>query len=294
MNDESRRATLVARTLSVIAAAATLLAAGLDTVERIITVPSLPEGIFRERITVTEFREVPAPKPSVKTPEPLVEHVAEESDFQVDARPEPPPEPVPDPLPPEPEPRPEPPPPNTLPEPPAPEPESKPEPRPEPKPEPRPVQKPKPIQKARAAPKKPPIQKPQPAKAEPAEQPPSADAAGDASAGATGGAGGSSTAAGNASAGDESAALALIVREIEAKKRYPRRARQTGVEGRVVLAVSVNGEGVVTAVEVLEKHASVLLNRASLQAADGLAGMKLPLAKAMTVRVPVVFTLSDG
>lgn len=299
---ESHRATLAARTLAAIAAATAIIAAGLDSVERIITVPSLPEGIFRERVTVeAEIHEVPLPKPQ-KAPEPLIEHTAEKSDFQVDAQPvPPPPPPEPDPLPeplPEPEPVVEPPPPEPepIPEPPPPEPKPLPEPpkppevKPEPKPVSKPVVKPKPTPKVKAA--KP--LKAQPAKTETVEPvTATSESAGDADNGTAGGVKGTSVTSGNAAANNESAALALILQEINAQKRYPRRARQTGQEGRVMLAVQVNDSGIVTAVDIAEKHASVLLNRAALQAAEGLIGKKLPLTKALTIRVPVVFSLSE-
>ena len=250
---ESHFATRAARISVIAAAVAAVLATGLDVVEKVIAVPSLPEGILRERVTVTEFRRIEDPQVKPKVEEPLIEHTADESTFEVDAKPEPPPEPEP-----------------------PPPPKPKPVPKPAPKPAPKPV-KPAP---------KPVVEKPAPA-----EEAPSEASTGTNGIAASGGAGGVSNAGGNAALGDESAALALIVREIEAHKRYPRRARQTGIEGRVVLSVDIDENGVVRSVAVGEKHNSVLLNRAALQAADGLVGMKLPLAKAMTVSVPVVFTL---
>lgn len=293
---ESRSATRAARIAAAAAAAAAVLAAGLDMVEKVIAVPSLPEGILRERVTVTEFRRIEDPVQKPKVEEPLIEHTADESDFKVDAKPEP--EPVPPP--PEPEPEPEPavePPPPPLPEPePNPEPKPEPEPMLPPPPAPEPPPPPKPVVKPKPAPKpapKPVKSAPKPAveKPKPAEEPPSEASAGSNSSARSGGAGGVSNASGNAEAGDESAALALIVREIEAHKRYPRRARQTGVEGKVVLSVEIDAAGIIRSVSLLEKHNSVLLNRAALQAAHGLVGMKLPLGKAMTAAVPVVFTL---
>ena len=244
---ESHFATRAARISVIAAAVAAVLAAGLDVVEKVIAVPSLPEGILRERVTVTEFRRIEAPQGKPKVEEPLIEHTADESTFEVESKPEPPPEPEPEPVP-----------------------------KPAPKPAPKPV-KPAP---------KPVVEAPQPA-----DEAPSEASTGTNGLAASGGAGGVSNAGGNAALGDESTALALIVREIEAHKRYPRRARQTGIEGRVVLTVDIDENGVVRSVAVGEKHNSVLLNRAALQAADGLVGKKLPLAKAMTVSVPVVFTL---
>ena len=297
---ESRSATRAARIAAAAAAAAAVLAAGLDMVENVIAVPSLPEGILRERVTVTEFRRIEDPVQKPKVEEPLIEHTADESDFKVDAKPEP--EPVPPPPEPEPEPEPAvepPPPPPPEPEPnpeptPEPEPILPPPPAPEPPPPPKPVVKPNPAPKPAAKPAPKPVKSaPKPAveKPKPAEEPPSEASAGSNSSARSGGAGGVSNASGNAEAGDESAALALIVREIEAHKRYPRRARQTGVEGKVVLSVEIDAAGIIRSVSLLEKHNSVLLNRAALQAADGLVGIKLPLGKAMTAAVPVVFTL---
>ena len=79
---------------------------------------------------------------------------------------------------------------------------------------------------------------------------------------------------------------------IDAHKRYPRRARQTGAEGDVVLAVMIDGNGVVTHVVLNKPHASVLLNRAALKAAEPRIGQKPPLSTPLTVDVPVRFTLS--
>jgi len=99
--------------------------------------------------------------------------------------------------------------------------------------------------------------------------------------------------AGN-SAQERSKALAVIVAVINEHKRYPRRARQTGTEGEVLLTVNIDAAGTVTAVTVKKPHASVLLNRAARKAADALIGMKLAVTEALNVDVPVVFTLSGS
>lgn len=90
----------------------------------------------------------------------------------------------------------------------------------------------------------------------------------------------------------QNAALAKIVAVIDEHKRYPRRARQTGAEGDVVLAVTIDGNGIVTGVVLKKPHASVLLNRAALKAAEPLIDVKLPLSAPLTVEVPVRFTIS--
>lgn len=93
------------------------------------------------------------------------------------------------------------------------------------------------------------------------------------------------------SAGTETA-LARILSHIEANKRYPRRARQTGTEGRVLLAVTLSEAGVVTSVTVAEKNRSALLNRAALASAEGLTGQLIDGARGGRVLVPVQFSLS--
>ena len=80
---------------------------------------------------------------------------------------------------------------------------------------------------------------------------------------------------------------------IEANKRYPRRARQTNQTGTVLLGVHVNAQGLVTEVEVLQKSASSLLNRAAKAAAKPLLGVKTKLKRAVRLEVPVRFLLTS-
>ena len=92
---------------------------------------------------------------------------------------------------------------------------------------------------------------------------------------------------------DETRALAEIMSIIEANKRYPRRARQTNQTGTVLLGVHVNAQGLVTEVEVLQKSASSLLNRAAKAAAKPLLGVKTKLKRAVRLEVPVRFLLTS-
>ena len=256
---EILRATRLTRT--VVGAVGLLFVAAvlLRFAEKAIAVPELTKGIFKEETTVT-IEMVPAP---VK--EKIIEHTAEKSDFTIAAKPTP-----------------------VKPVEAAPAPEVKPV-------APEPAVKPKPVPKKAAEARKrvkpvSPIVKPQaPAAVEktvPAE----------AQTGA--GKGASAVAvnpekAGN-SAQERSKALAVIVAVINERKRYPRRARQTGTEGEVLLTVNIDAAGTVTAVTVKKPHASVLLNRAARKAADALIGMKLSVTEALNVDVPVVFTLSGS
>ena len=250
---EIRRADRFAR-VAVAAAALGLLAAGLLTVvQKAIAVPELTKGILRDEMTV-----VIETVPMTPAKEALVEHLSDASDVKVEAKPEPVKEETPPPPPPEA--------PKVIEEP-----------------------KPKPMVKKPSVKKKPvkkdlPIDKTE-VKASDGAKASAALSGGKSASLAQGTASGVLTDAQNA-------ALAKIVAVIDEHKRYPRRARQTGAEGDVVLAVTIDGNGIVTGVVLKKPHASVLLNRAALKAAEPLIGVKLPLSAPLTVEVPVRFTIS--
>ena len=250
---EIRRADCFAR-VAVAAAALGLLAAGLLTVvQKAIAVPELTKGILRDETTV-----VIETVPMTPAKEPLVEHLSDASDVKVEAKPEPIKEETPPPPPPE-------------------------APKVIEKPKPKPVVKKPPV-------KKKPVKKDLPVdktevKASDGAKASAAPSGGDSASPAQGTASGTSADARNI-------ALATIVAVIDEHKRYPRRARQTGAEGDVVLAVTIDGNGIVTGVVLKKPHASVLLNRAALKAAEPLIGVKLPLSAPLTVEVPVRFTIS--
>ena len=250
---EIRRADWFAR-VAVAAAALGLLAAGLLTVvQKAIAVPELTKGILRDETTV-----VIETVPMTPAKEPLVEHLANASDVKVEAKPEPVKEETPPPPPPEA--------PKVIEEP-----------------------KPKPVVK------KPPVKK-KPVKKDLLVDKTEVKASDGAKASAALSGGDSASpnqgTASGTSADARNAALAKIVAVIDEHKRYPRRARQTGAEGDVVLAVTIDGNGIVTGVVLKKPHASVLLNRAALKAAEPLIGVKLPLSAPLTVEVPVRFTIS--
>ena len=227
---ESQFADRAARTVVTVAAVGLVLAGGWEVTQKVIQVPNIAAALFREE---TAVRLVDVPQETLRrapeTPieKPLVEHLTEESDFEVPARPEP--EPVPEPEP-EPEPVPE---PEPIPEPePEPEPEPKPElkpepvkPKPQPKPQPKRVEKPKPVEK--------PAPKPAPAPA----VVPSPDAvegtvaqAGQAglAEGREGGVGKGVSGSGSGASDGTDQVLAELLAVVEANKTYPRRARKTG------------------------------------------------------------------
>ena len=250
---EIRRADWFAR-VAVAAAALGLLAAGLLTVvQKAIAVPELTKGILRDETTV-----VIETVPMTPAKEPLVEHLADASDVKVEAKPEPVKEETPPPPPPE-----------------APKVIEKTKPKPvvnKPPVKKKPVKKDLPVDKTEV-------------KASDGAKASAALSGGDSASPAQGTASGTSADARNA-------ALAKIVTVIDEHKRYPRRARQTGAEGDVVLAVTIDGNGIVTGVVLKKPHASVLLNRAALKAAEPLIGVEFPLSAPLTVEVPVRFTIS--
>ncbi len=250
---EIRRADRFAR-VAVAAAALGLLAAGLLTVvQKAIAVPELTKGILRDETTV-----VIETVPMTPAKEALVEHLSDASDVKVEAKPEPVKEEMPPPPPPEA--------PKVIEEP-----------------------KPKPVVK------KPPVKKKPVKKDLPVDKTEVKASDGAKASAALSGGKSASLAQGTASGVStdaQNAALAKIVAVIDEHKRYPRRARQTGAEGNVVLAVTIDGNGIVTGVVLKKTHASVLLNRAALKAAEPLIGVKLPLSAPLTVEVPVRFTIS--
>lgn len=246
-------------------AAALIAAVGMNSVTQAISVPSLPSGVMRQKIVVPLVEE---PLAAQKPNETLIEHTVAKSDFQIEKKIA---EPVID---------------------------SKPEPKHEPKPEPKPVPKPKvrpkPAPKSKAQPRPQPQSEPkavvQKAKESLASE---VKSTGSDAVGASGGVGLSAGSnLGRAKQARESA-LAVIVNVIEANKSYPRRARQTGVEGKVLLTVRIAAGGLISSVDVKKKHRSALLNRAAARAADKLLGMRIEGAPQMTVDVPVVFSLQD-
>lgn len=255
VSNESIRATKLARGIVAIVVGGVLLFLTTDFVQQHFAVPSLPVGLLREKIVLTQMIEE---IPQVKK-EKLIEHTVDESDYAVKTPPkvEPPPEPV------------------------KPKVEPKPQPKPKPKPKPKPQPKPKPKPKV----------KPKPAPEPQVEPPQKPVGTGDLGV-ATGSAQSvASDMAGNDAQGEADMAIAMIVAEIEKRKKYPRRARQTNQEGTVLLTIQINRFGSVISVDFAQKARSSLLNLAAMKAADKLIGRQLPVKRELTVRVPVVFEL---
>ena len=65
--------------------------------------------------------------------------------------------------------------------------------------------------------------------------------------------------------GESDAVLSLILRKLEAAKRYPRMARKMGIEGTAVVRFKLKSEGRVEAVEIVDSSGSEILDKASLE-----------------------------
>jgi TonB family protein len=67
------------------------------------------------------------------------------------------------------------------------------------------------------------------------------------------------------STGEWDPTLSLIIRKIEAAKRYPRMARKMGIEGTAIVRFKLRPEGQVEAVEIVDSSGSEILDKASLE-----------------------------
>ena len=86
--------------------------------------------------------------------------------------------------------------------------------------------------------------------------------------------------------------LALIIQIIEKNKHYPRRARQMGLTGKVVLKISIFN-GVIQNITIAQENNAQMLNSAAMSAAEKLKGKSVPLKTDFVVNVPVEFSLND-
>jgi len=88
--------------------------------------------------------------------------------------------------------------------------------------------------------------------------------------------------------GDLDPILSLILRKLEAAKRYPRMARKMGVEGTAVVRFRLRPEGRVEAVEIVDSSGSEILDKASLETVHAAAPFPY---KAGWLKVGIVFKI---
>ena len=85
-------------------------------------------------------------------------------------------------------------------------------------------------------------------------------------------------------------ALLQIVQVIEQHKRYPKRARDIGLEGETLLIVSIDASGSVSDYR-LKEGGNALFRRATLSAAQHLKGLKTQVRRAATLEIPVRYEI---
>lgn len=88
-------------------------------------------------------------------------------------------------------------------------------------------------------------------------------------------------------------ALAMLTSEVNRNKRYPRRARQIGAEGTVVLGINIDSSGRVSRVFIAQSAGFGQLDRAAEKAAETLIGMQVPINEEVVIRLPVRFMLKS-
>ncbi len=287
-SEAATRTTRAVLAVFVVVAAAALMT---ETVQRAVSVPAAPPApaVTATRVEILEaLPEVRREEaPESQRPE-YREHTVEKSSVTIEAKSEPDPVPVSEPE-------------SQLLAPPE-VPEVRPEPEVKPEPEPKvPVVKPerKPKPKSKPVPKKDAAPSPEAPLGKVDRVGRGAEtgtvSSGTTSPGTPAGAGGApgAEATANVSVSGESRdrAIARILAVIEAHKTYPRRARQTGTQGVVLLEVRLNASGVVEDVRIAKPHGSVLLNRAATSAAKPLSGLDTSYGKAARFEIPVEFKL---
>ena len=90
------------------------------------------------------------------------------------------------------------------------------------------------------------------------------------------------------------ALLTLIHRAVAERKRYPRRARRRGLEGRTVIRFDLSPNGAVSGLEIREASGHGLLDRAAADAVRGIAPLAEAgryLARTRTLELGVEFRL---
>ena len=93
---------------------------------------------------------------------------------------------------------------------------------------------------------------------------------------------------------DETGAIVTaLLHTVDSRKEYPRQARRAGVEGKVVLRITLGVNGRITACALVESSGKKLLDAAAEKLGATLVGLDVPEArgKGMTVRIPVRYAL---
>jgi protein TonB len=87
--------------------------------------------------------------------------------------------------------------------------------------------------------------------------------------------------------------LSALIARIEKEKRYPASARRLGLEGQVTAVVRVDSQGRIVSVGVQEVRGHAILEKTTIETLNRVrsAWKPVPVPEAMTLHIPVLYTL---
>ena len=91
----------------------------------------------------------------------------------------------------------------------------------------------------------------------------------------------------------KSAALAVILQEVEKHKRYPRQGRRSGAEGTCTLLAQISSDGQISSCILSEGSGRVVLDAAARRLGEKLVGLRVGSSGGFRVRIPVHYRLTD-
>lgn len=92
---------------------------------------------------------------------------------------------------------------------------------------------------------------------------------------------------------DRGKVAAAVLQAVERHKKYPKAARRSGAEGRLMLTVKIGADGRIASCIVSSASGKAALDAAGSLLAEKLVGIPVGAASLVTVTVPVVYRLSD-
>ena len=93
---------------------------------------------------------------------------------------------------------------------------------------------------------------------------------------------------------DRGKVAAAVLQAVERYKKYPKAARRSGAEGRLMITVKVGVDGRIASCNVSTPSGKAALDAAGSLLAEKLIGVSVGGSSPVTVTVPVVYRLSDS
>jgi protein TonB len=93
---------------------------------------------------------------------------------------------------------------------------------------------------------------------------------------------------------DHQRVLADLRRLLKDRLQYPEVARRKGIEGTVIIALTINADGLATDLAVSASSGSSILDRAALKAISDILPHPNPPDRSLGFTVPVIFHLTDS